>query len=186
MKKLNFEEEIEASNSFGIFLKEKIVDNSDFDLDVLDVHLQMAQELIKEQSERIKDLDAKRIHIGLLLIGFIPYFILKSEAIFKNDTSTIFFLIAISSVIALGGAVYFSFRNFGDIHHVGEGVLPSGFLTTKTVDFNLKQTKVLRLLNLEVRVNVNKRLISKKWLNLNYQQICFLVSIGFFSYLLFN
>lgn len=176
---LDFDHDLESENlkPFISFLDEKVRQVEDFDMRIIDLQIEAGKELLRDQRERLKDLETKRLHVSLIVLGVAPYYFIKVLLLAPSVSNGLLFLIGVGS-ISLLSTTWYSFRHYGGISHIGEGSLPSILFTKLTAGMTFKEHKLTQLSNLEYRARINKQLMTISNKQLIRQMYSLLITVA--------
>lgn len=178
MMKIDFDGESEKLKPFLSFLDENVRQVENYDLNIIDLQIEMGKEMLKDQWERIKDLESKRLHVSFMVIGVVPYYFFKafSHKYASADWASILINLGLVPLMA---TIWFSFKHYGGLDHFGVGSLPSIQFSNLTVKMNLKEHKLSQLSNIELRARINKMLMLTSNIQLIRQMQSLLLTILF-------
>lgn len=177
MLEFNHDLESEKLKPFISFLDENVRLVEDFDMRIIDLQIEAGKELLRDQRERLKDLESKRLHVSLIVLGVAPYYFIKVMLLASSASNKAFLLITVGT-ISLMFTIWYSFRHYGGISHIGEGSLPSILFTKLTSGMSFKEHKLTQLSNLEYRARINKQLMTISNKQLIRQMYSLLVTVA--------
>jgi len=178
MEKIDFDNESEKLKPFISFLDENVRQVDEYDLNIIDLQIEMGKEMLKDQWERIKDLESKRLHVSFMVIGIVPYYFFKIFS-YKYASTDLGSILANLGVFPIIATIWYSFKHYGGLDHFGGGSLPSIQFSKLTVKMNLKEHKLSQLANIEFRARINKTLMLTSNIQLIRQMQSLLLTVIF-------